>query len=157
MSEADRPNEAATGLSALASVFRRCRNRPRTTRSKTAPCPDVDLGRAEAEPDDGRMHLGRRPKRSGRKAQDPFDIGQQLDLDRHRAVVGAARGGQQPVGDLALQHQRRVAKQAPVLGAVEKAKQDRRGDVVGKVADDADRGSLALDQVAARSTSRKSA
>ena len=93
------------------------------------------------------MDLGRRPKRPGRQAQYALDIGQQLHLDRHRAVVSAAGCRHNPIRDLALHHQRRVAKQPSLVCGVEQTKQDRRCDVVGKVADDSNGRVLALKQL----------
>jgi len=108
---------------------------------------DIDSRRPEAESDDGGVHLGRRSKGARRKVQDAFDVGHQLNLDRHSAIVGLAWSRQQPVGNLALQHQAGIGEHGSLPGFIEQSKKNRRRDVVWKVADDPDRPSLGLNQV----------
>ena len=102
---------------------------------------------SEPKPNHGRVDLGRRPKRPGRQAQYALDVGHELHLDRQRAVVSAAGCRHNPIRDLALHHQRRVAKQPSLVCGVEQTKQNRRCDVVGKVADDSNGRVLALKQL----------
>ena len=55
--------------------------------------------------------------------------------------------GDQPVGHLLLQHQRGVAKEPAVIRGVQQLEQDRRRDVVGKVADDANGWAFVAQQI----------
>ena len=73
---------------------------------------------------------------------------------RERAVLRRARGGGEPLGVLLLHQQHRAAHHAPLL---EQALEDRRGDVVGDVADHHQLAPpRAPRATAARSNSRKS-
>ena len=75
------------------------------------------------------------------------EIGHELHLNRQRTVVSAAGCRHNPIRDLALHHQRRVAKQPSLVCGVEQTKQNWRCDVVGKVADDSNGRVLALKQL----------
>src|SRR6188768_4575080 len=82
---------------------------------------DVDVWRSEPELDHRRMDFGWRPKGPRRQAQDPLDVGQELDLDGHRPVVLTTRARHDPIRDLALHHQRRVTKQPTIVCRVQKS------------------------------------
>ena len=73
-------------------------------------------------------------KAPGGSVSTPPDVGVELHEDRQHAVVAAAGPGLDPLGHLALQHQRRVAQ--PPTGDMrgDQPEQDRRRDVVGEVA-----------------------
>ena len=118
----------------------------------------------EREPDDRRVDFGRRPEGAGRQRQQAANVGMQLHGDRQHAVVASPGYGLQPVGHLALDHQRgiedrgfagsRAAAQPGCVGADfrlrrnfacaesrarDQPEQDRRRDVVGQVPGDAER------------------
>jgi hypothetical protein len=94
------------------------------------------IRRQRHEPHDRRVHLRRRPERAGRHLEQVFHAAARLQHDAQPAVDLAARVGGHAVHHFLLQHEVHVADRGGVLERVE---QQRRGDVVGQVADQADR------------------
>ncbi len=131
----DRPSASATGVSALARVFRRCRKMPRTTFSNRSRRPTSAEARAKPETDHRGGDLRWRAKCTRRKREQALDVGNEGHLDRESAVVAGAGPGQQPVDHFLLQHQGSVREPPALLGCVEELEQDRRRHVVGKVPD----------------------
>src|SRR5688572_32740516 len=74
----------------------------------------------------------RRPPRS---TLFPYTTLFRSHLDRQAAIVGSPWSRGQPIGDLLLQHERRIGKHLSVSGGVEKLEEDGGGDVVREVAD----------------------
>ena len=125
--------------------------------------------RTEFQANDRGGDLWRRTERPGRKRQQPLGVGQQLGLHRQRAVRPGAGTGDEPVRHLLLKHDGCIAEPAPFVGRLEQPEENGGGDVVGKVADDAqrrrmvpgeivegDRQDVALDQPdVGRQTARK--
>ena len=132
------PRSTPNGFSALLIVFRRWVNIVRTIRTNSSLVGNRHLRRPKRQPDDGGMHLRlaaeTRPGGSDRtRVTSALHRGQ----DRQDAVVAGADLGDQAIGDLLLQHQHRVAHAVGLRGEIEQREQDRRRDVVGEVADDA--------------------
>ncbi len=76
----------------------------------------ANLGRrrAKGESDDRRSHLGRGTKRAWRQRQEASDVGAERRAQRQHAVFAGSGAGDKPIGDLLLQHQRRVAEDPPL-------------------------------------------
>ncbi len=91
------------------------------------------------QPDDRGLHLGRRPERPGGQLQQTLDARPVTDENGQDAVVLRPRRRRQAHGDLALQHDRRVDERQAFAGEFDQLEEDRRGDVVGQVAGDAER------------------
>ena len=77
------------------------------------------------QPDERRLHLGRRPERAGRKREQPIDLGRQLDQDAEHAVLLGARPRHEAIGDLPLQHDGGVHERNAGAVEVDKREQDR--------------------------------
>ena len=156
-SAADRPSESATGFSALPSVFRRCRKRPRTSFSKVSRSPTSRAGGRKRRRTTADFTFG-----GGRNAPGGSDrmrsaSASKRHLNRERAVHRRTWLGHQPVRHFLLEHERGVSKQPALVRVVEQLEQDWRRDVVGKVPDDANRRWRSSRSRSDRLTSRKSA
>ncbi len=86
------------------------------------------------EPDERRLDLGRRPEGPRADVEQPRHGAARLQHHGQPAVGLPPRAGGHPVHDLLLQHEVHIADAADL---VEQVEQQRRGDVVGQVADDA--------------------
>ena len=91
------------------------------------------------EPDERRLHLGRRPEGAGRQREEPFDVRRQLDEDAEHAVLLGARPCDEAIRDLPLEHDRRVHERNAGTVEVDQREQDGGGDVVREIARHADR------------------
>ena len=89
---------------------------------------------AEPQPHDRRPDLRGRPERAWRQRQHPLHVGAPLNEDREDTVLGRTHRRGQPVGDLALKHERRIDEAAVRAVRREESEQDRRRDVIGQVA-----------------------
>ncbi len=115
------------------TCFRRKPNSPTTKRRKAAISSSRISGSlARHQPDDRRIHLGRRVEGASRHREEPLDRRHRLDSDGQRAVLLAPGSGRDPLGDFLL-HQE---DDAPGPRRPERLVDQGRGDVVGDVADD---------------------
>lgn len=91
------------------------------------------VGRARGEAEDGGIHLGGRPESGSGHGEQKLHHGEELGMDGEEAVVPAAGGGGEALGDFALNHQH-----GPFEGAAQPQEPgDHRGsDVVGEVSGD---------------------
>ena len=120
---------------ALRNVLRRCENAAATMRANSASSAIAGLSSCKRhEPRDGRLHLRRRPERAGRHDEQARDPELRLQHHGEPPVVGRSRRGGHSRDHFLLQHHVQVAQQRVVRGQME---QQRRADVVGQVADDA--------------------
>ena len=144
-----------TARSAFASVFRRCVNIDRTIALERRLVRQRRPAAAGTQPDDRRVDLGARPERAGRQRQSRSHVGVELRSGssgrRSPACPARRRADRRPRA--AASPSRRTSR-PPARCAVEQLEQDRRRDVVGKVAGDAQR--TVGRPATARSNSRKS-
>ena len=83
---------------------------------------------------DGRVHLGWRVESAGADVEQMLHAAVVLHHDRQATPVATARAGGHALDHFLLQHEVHVANQR---GVVQQVENQRRGDVVGQVADDA--------------------
>jgi len=133
---------SANGRSAFASVLRRCVKMDRTKRTK---CPrpastPPPAGTRAAEPRNAPWAPAE--TRRGGSGQHPPHVRVQLDEDRQRSVVLRPRPSFDAIRDFSLHHDGRVAQGVGAAAGFQQLEQDRRRDVVGKIAGDAERPAL---------------
>ncbi len=75
----------------------------------------LEGGRPEAEADERRAHVRRRPKRPWRNREQPGDVCAPLHQHAQHAVLRRSGLCDDAVGDFALEHQRRIRDRAPRL------------------------------------------
>ena len=151
---ASSPAARRTAAARSPSVFRRCMNIVRTIRSNVALELRPGRRRLERQPDDGGVDLRRRAKGARGQRQQARHVGLGRGEDRQHAVVLRPRRGREALGHLELQHHRRVHEVGRLARRRQQLEQDRRRDVVGKVAGDPKRARRT--GTAPRSKSRKS-
>ena len=150
-----RPAFGSTGFSALASVFRRWLNivLAPAARTEPRPRPGPRQGRTSSRTTVDRTFGGGR-KAPGRQVEQPRDRRVKRTRGSSARRSPSCPGfATQPIGDLALHHDRRVGEEPVPPVELDQAEQNRRREVVRQVADDAEparQGSRAPTQPAGR-------
>ena len=133
------PRAAAKAFSDWRSILRRWPKRPGSSAEST-PASQGSGARAGNEFDHARSDLGRRREGGGRNVEQDARLRPPAGQHGEPAIIGAlGRRRDDAPRHLALEHQHQpIVEGRPGLG-LEPAGQQRGGDVVGQVGDDADR------------------